>query len=92
MNYKTVASFASDEIILKQYEQYIEGPTKKNIRQAHFMGVSFGFSQFIQNVVFGILYLAGSEFNFNDNTVNGEHVFKAMFAMMFGAMAAAQAN
>jgi hypothetical protein len=38
------------------------------------------------------LYYAGAEFTFHDPSISGEDIFKAMFAMMFGAFAAGQAN
>ncbi len=92
INYRTVASFAHDEIIISEYDNYLEGPLSRGVKKAHIIGVSFGFSQFVQNAVFSLLYYAGAEFNYHDNSTSGEDIFKAMFAMMFGAFAAGQAN
>ena len=47
MNYRTVASFAHDEIIISEYDKYLEIPTKRACRRAHVIGLAFGFSQFI---------------------------------------------
>ena len=47
MNYRTVASFAHDEIIINQYDYYLEIPTKKALKRAHVAGISFGFAQFV---------------------------------------------
>lgn len=44
LNYKTVASFAHDEIIVSEYEKYLEGPLKKITRKAHCIALAFGYS------------------------------------------------
>jgi ATP-binding cassette subfamily B (MDR/TAP) protein 1 len=88
MNYRTVASFAHDELIVKQYDIYLEGPVKRFLKLAHCIGLAFGFSQAIQYWVFGVLYYAGAKFAYNDPNTTGEDVFNAIFAMMFGAFAA----
>jgi ABC-type multidrug transport system fused ATPase/permease subunit len=44
INYRTVASFAQEEQILKDYEMLLSEPHKTIIKQAHVMGVTFGFS------------------------------------------------
>jgi ABC-type transport system involved in Fe-S cluster assembly fused permease/ATPase subunit len=43
-NYRTVASFGHDELILDQYDKYIDIPTRKNIRKSYIMGFLFGSS------------------------------------------------
>ncbi len=52
------------------------------------LGLAFGMSQFFQNAVWAILYYAGAMFIFHDSNTTGEAIFKATFAMMFGAFAA----
>jgi ABC-type multidrug transport system fused ATPase/permease subunit len=47
INYRTVASFAHDEIIIEEYDKYLEGPLKRGVKKAHIIGASFGFSQFV---------------------------------------------
>jgi hypothetical protein len=44
MNYRIVASFAHEEQILKDYEKLLSGPYPKIVKQAHIMGLVFGFS------------------------------------------------
>jgi ABC-type multidrug transport system fused ATPase/permease subunit len=66
-NYRTVASFGHDEIIINEYSNYLQGPLKNGINRAHKIGLAFGFSQFNQNAVFALLYYAGAEFNFHDS-------------------------
>lgn len=46
-NYRTVASFGHDDIIVKEYDKYIEIPTRTAIKKAHCIGFWFGFSQFV---------------------------------------------
>ncbi len=44
LNYRTVASFAHEEQILKDYEKLLTGPYPVIVRKAHIMGFVFGFS------------------------------------------------
>jgi ABC-type bacteriocin/lantibiotic exporter with double-glycine peptidase domain len=62
LNYRTVASFANDAVVVNKYDEYISIPVKTNLKKAHCIGISFGFSQFVQNAVFGLLYWAGAKF------------------------------
>lgn len=93
-NYRTVASFGHDNLIVDEYTRYIDFPTRSAIKKAHCIGFWFGFSQFVQNAVFALLYWAGAQFvyHYADAGEDGEKIFIATFAMMFGAFAAGQAN
>lgn len=104
MNYRTVASFANEGQILRDYERHLEGPVLVAIRKCHLIGFVFGFSQFVQYGVFAVLYYFGAVFQkhyFKDHPIDpfnpdsilvvknySENIFVAIFAMMFGAMAA----
>lgn len=89
MNYRTVASLATDKAIVKTYNNYIDIPTKRAMRGAHCIGFWFGFSQFVQNAVSALLFYAGAEFVFHfPEDTKGVDIFKAQFSMMFGAFAA----
>jgi len=46
-NYRTVASFGFDDRLVKEYERYIDFPTKSALKKAHCIGFWFGFSQFV---------------------------------------------
>ena len=92
LNYRTVASFGHDDMIIKRYDAYTDAPMKTSIRKAQCIGFWFGFSQFVQNAVFALLYWAGAMFQADDGTQNGENLFIATFCMMFGSFAAGQAN
>jgi ABC-type transport system involved in Fe-S cluster assembly fused permease/ATPase subunit len=54
LNYKTVASFGSDEIILDKYKSLIDAVAHDHVKKSYVHGVAFGFSQFVVN-----FYLAG---------------------------------
>jgi len=47
LNYRTVASFGHDDIIVNEYDKLIEGPMKLSIKKAECIGFWFGFSQFV---------------------------------------------
>jgi len=91
MNYRTVASFAHDERIVARYNEHLEDPTAKGIKQAHIIAFCFGFSQFVQYGVWAVVYYSGAEFMYHFGTT-GDDVFVSMFALMFGAFAAGQAQ
>jgi len=44
MNQKTVSSFGRNEIIIDQYAEYLTPPHLKAKKQAHMIGITFGFS------------------------------------------------
>jgi ABC-type multidrug transport system fused ATPase/permease subunit len=88
LNYRTVASFGHDYLIINQYDKLVEGPVKTSIKKAQCIGFWFGFSQFVQNAVFALLYWAGAMFQMNAGVQDGERIFIATFAMMFGSFAA----
>ncbi len=43
-NYRTVASFANEEQILKLFDEHLLAPYKKASKAAHVTGIIFGFS------------------------------------------------
>jgi hypothetical protein len=46
-NYRTIASFAHNDKILERYGDYLEVPYKQGLRSSHFIGLAFGFSQWV---------------------------------------------
>ena len=44
LNYRTVASFGHDTLIIKDYDTLTEGPIKTSIKKAQCIGFWFGFS------------------------------------------------
>ncbi len=92
LNYRTVASFGHDYLIIKEYDKMVEEPLQQSFKKAQTIGFWFGFSQFVQNAVFALLYWAGAKFQVSQGTQDGANIFIATFAMMFGSFAAGQAN
>jgi ABC-type multidrug transport system fused ATPase/permease subunit len=92
LNYRTVASFGHDYLIVKEYDRMVEEPIKQSFKKAQTIGFCFGFSQFVQNAVFALLYWAGAKFQVSEGVQDGANIFIATFAMMFGSFAAGQAN
>lgn len=96
-NYRTLASFANEDVILDEYAEYLEADKKNGLKKAYLVGFVYGFSQFMTNVSFGILFMLGSLFTYiyseNDKEpLNPGDVFLAIFAILFGAMEAGNAN
>lgn len=61
LNYRTVASFGHDNLIIEEYDKLVEEPVKNGVKKAQCIGFWFGFSQFVQNAVFALLYYAGAQ-------------------------------
>ena len=47
LNYRTVASFGHDYLIVNEFDRLTEGPMKTSIKKAQCIGFWFGFSQFV---------------------------------------------
>lgn len=104
INYRTVASFANEDQIIMDFGNMLQGPVNVSVKQCHLIAFIFGFSQFIQYAIYAVLYYYGAVFQrdyFKANPIDpfdpssimkikdySENVFIAIFAMMFGAMAA----
>jgi ATP-binding cassette, subfamily B (MDR/TAP), member 1 len=59
-NFKTVSSFGCDDQILAKYKDLSEKPFAQESGKLQKFAISYGFSQLIQNVVFGALYYASA--------------------------------
>ena len=44
LNYRTVAGLGNEDIIIEQYDKYLDTPVKKASKRAHYAGIAFGFS------------------------------------------------
>ncbi len=47
LNYRTVASFGHDNLIVNEYDRLVEEPLKTSVKKAQCIGFWFGFSQFV---------------------------------------------
>ena len=76
MNYKTVAGFATDEIILSEFKHFLDEKFKNVAHKAKIQGFAFGFSQFGTNFFFAGLFYAAAYLiknhsnPFKDNFIN----------------------
>jgi hypothetical protein len=57
------------------------------IKKCHTIGILFGITQFVKMALFAVLYWAGAYFIQNGYVplTKTDHVFMALFCMMFGA-------
>lgn len=62
INYRTVASFANEDQILADYDAMLEGPVQVATKKCHVMGITFGFSQFVQYGVYAVMFYASALF------------------------------
>lgn len=104
-NYRTIASFAHNDRIAMRYSQYLERPYRNGMRKSHTIGITFGFSQFVQYATFALLFYSASIFLKSDldkaikhplENLNiqqkASYLFIALFSMMFGAFQAGQSQ
>ena len=91
-NYRTVAGFGLCDLIVNEYQDLTAPTFKKGLVTGHFSGMAFGFGKFIENVIFGVLIYFGTLFMINDSSIQGEDMFVAQFAIVFGAFGAGQAT
>jgi ATP-binding cassette subfamily B (MDR/TAP) protein 1 len=91
MNYRTVASFANEEKLVNDYIRLLEGQKEQSIREAHWIGITYGLSQFSIYGMMAALFYTGAQFlkEYKENPVD---MFITIFAMNFGALASGQAN
>ena len=91
MNYRTVASFAHEQQIIKDYSSLLEAPRKAAVLQANKIGGAYGFSQFVLYGSISCMFYAGAQFmdKFKEDPVD---MFITIFAMMFGALESGQAQ
>ena len=93
-NYKTVASFGNDHLIVDEFEFLMQGKMSLDIKNAKIFGLSWGIAQAVYNLAFASLYLAASELYYaypEEEVLRSDNLFIAMFCILFGALAAAQA-
>lgn len=91
INYNTVASFAHEDILIQKYKDSLAVKLHKEVRKCYISGFIFGFSQFMQFGMYTILFWSGAKF-VEKYDVNGQDLFTAIYAMMFAAVGAGQAQ
>lgn len=94
MNFKTVASFGNDDLLIKDFLELQKVKVQADISAGKRFGLSWGLSQAVLNIVFGALYLASGELYYNwpeEDVLQVEPMYIAMFCLMFGSFTAGQA-
>ena len=92
INFKTVASLGYTDKIVEDYAALLKIDQKTSICKAHSIGITFGFSQFAQFATNALVFYFGFKFAMDyPDSETFQGVFKAIFAIMFGAFAAANA-
>lgn len=94
-NYKTVQSFGNDQVIIEEYQEIILQQMQGEIIGGRIFGFSWGLSQAIQNMSFGVLYYCTARLQAawpDYEYLNGEDMYIAMFSLLFGAFTAGQAS
>jgi len=96
VNYKTVQSFGHEDLIAKKYESYLKPSQDMVVKEQVKAGIAFGFNNFLTYMVMAMMFYLGGKileaYIYVDIEtgeavmgINPEHVFIALFAMMFGA-------
>ena len=62
INYRTVASFANEDLIVRDFDAMLDAPVKTATKKSHVMGLIFGFSQFVQYGVYAVMFYCASLF------------------------------
>jgi ABC-type multidrug transport system fused ATPase/permease subunit len=91
-NFRTITGFSLNKGIIEQYSKLLEPELKSSQNAAHCAGVIFGYSKFIENACIGIILYFGTLIMTKVDGLDGEKVFVAVFAIVFGAFGAGQAS
>ena len=90
-----VASFGNDNLIIDDFAKLVTAKVKEETVAGRKFGCSWGLSQAVQNMCFGILYWASAELQAKwpeEEVMQGENMYIALFSLMFGAFTAGQAS
>ena len=82
-NMRTVASFAREDFILKQYAKKLEGPLTGIKKKSVYSGIMLGFSEFIRFAMYAIIFISGAYFVKN-NGLSISDMFTALFGILWG--------
>ena len=95
LNYKTIQAFGCNEEILEEYGNLVDVPIAEDVKKGHKHGFLYGFSQVATNLVFTALYCAQAylwKFYPNYKYTQPDRMFAAMFTILYGGFAAANAS
>ena len=89
-NMRTVASFAREDKLLKNYNDKLAEPMRLSIRKGNLTGLGFGFSQFGIFFVYAIIFLIGAVFQVKIG-LTFQNLFQTIFGVVFAAFGAGNA-
>jgi len=89
-NMRTVASFAREDKLLKNYSDKLAGPLREAEINAQKSGLAFGAGQFINFGVYALLFYVGALF-IRDDGLGFQDMFQSIMAIMMACMAAGNA-
>ena len=89
-NMRTVASFAKEDKLLRNYEKKLERPLQLAVRKGNISGLSFGFSQFGMFFVYALVFFIGAVFMVNID-LDYKDLFLSIFGVLFAAYGAGNA-
>ncbi|XP_071713905.1 ABC transporter B family member 21-like isoform X2 [Rutidosis leptorrhynchoides] len=88
---RTVASFNSEEKVMKLYRTKCEGPRKSGIKQGLISGIGFGVSYFLLFCVYGTSSYIGARFVEAEITTFKD-VFRVFLALTFASLVVSQSS
>jgi ABC-type multidrug transport system fused ATPase/permease subunit len=91
-NFKTVASFGCDAMMVQKYTELMEKPFQdENASQAKY-ALGYGMGQLITNVVAGTMYYMSGVLAYHYPKFKPEDIWIALFTIMFGALSIGNAT
>ena len=87
MNYRTVISFGEKNVdyLISRYDKLLEYPNKVGIKNAHWSGLFFGYSQFIRFGYLAFVFYIASKFIFDYNE-NPKNTYIGIYILFISAM------
>lgn len=95
VNFKTVASIAHHDVLIKKFDDITTRRAHKEIRDTRCEALQFGFSEFMKNFAFAIIYITQAVLLYiwpDYKYLQPDNMFTAMFSLMFGVFAFMQAK
>ena len=87
MNYRTVISFGEKNVdyLLTNYDNLLDIPKRRGVKNAHIRGFLFGYSQFIRFAFVGFIFYIAALFIYKDNAPN-EDTFAGCYTLFIAAL------
>lgn len=92
INYRTIQGYSLQNSISDQYSELLRPEFKSQSKTAFISGFFYGYSKFMENSIIGIMLYFGTLIQHRNDDLDGEKMFIAIFAIIFGAFGAGQAS